>query len=98
MTVSAEGIKIKDDKVQAILEWLTPKTVHSARSFLDLANFYWRFIKDYAKVARPLNDLTKKDQAFEWKEAQIVFDMLKQQFTTVSNPVLWAQVQCRSEG
>ena len=77
MTISAEGMN--DDKVQAILEWPTPKTVHGVCSFLGLANFYRRFIKHYAQVARPLNDLTQKDQAFEWKDPQqIVFDMLKQ--------------------
>ena len=87
MTVSAKGIKMNNDKVQAILEWPTPKTVCGVCSFLGLANFYQRFIKDYAQVARPLNDLTKKDQAFEWKESQqIVFDMLKQWFTTA--PIL----------
>ena len=78
MTVSAEGIKMNDDKVKAILEWPTPKTVRGVRSFLGLANFYRRFIKDYAQVARPLNNLIKKDQAFEWKESQqTVFYMLK---------------------
>ena len=87
MTVSAEGIKMNDDKVQAILEWPTPKTVRGVRSFLGLANFYWRFIKDYAQVARPLNDLTRKDQSFEWKDSQqTAFDMLKQWFTTA--PIL----------
>ena len=64
MTVSAEGIKMNHDKVKAILEWPTPKTVRGVHSFLGLANFYRRFIKDYAQVAHPLNDLTKKDQAF----------------------------------
>ena len=56
-------------------------------SFLGLANFYWRFIKDYTQVAHPLNDLTKKYQAFEWNESQQkVFDTLKQLFTTA--PIL----------
>ena len=78
---------MNNDKVKAILEWPTPKTVRGVRSFLGLANFYRRFIKDYAQVARPLNDLTKKDQAFEWKESQqTAFDMLKQRFTTT--PIL----------
>ena len=87
ITVSAEGIKMNDDKVKAILEWPTLKTVHGVCSFLGLANFYRRFIKDYAQVARPLNDLTKKDQAFEWKESQqTAFDTLKQRFTTA--PIL----------
>ena len=85
MTISAEGIKMNDDKVQAILEWPTLKTVRGVCSFLGLANFYQRFIKDYAQVARPLNDLTKKDQAFEWKESQqTVCNTLKQWFTTSS--------------
>ena len=78
---------MNDDKVKAILEWPTPKTVCGVHSFLGLANFYRRFIKDYAQVARPLNDLTKKDQAFEWKELQqTAFDTLKQRCTTA--PVL----------
>ena len=38
-------------------------------------------------MARPLNNLTKKDQAFKWKESQqTAFDMLRQQFTTA--PIL----------
>ena len=87
MTVSAEGIKMNNDKVKAILEWPTPKTVRGMRSFLGLANLYRRFIKDYTQVAHPLNDLTKKDQAFKWKDSQqVVFDTLKQQFTTA--PIL----------
>ena len=87
MTISAEGIKMNDDKVKAILEWPTPKTVRGVRSFLGLANFYRRFIKDYAQVAHPLNDLTKKDQPFEWRGLQqTVFDTLKQKFTTA--PIL----------
>ena len=78
---------MNDDKVQAILEWPTLKTVRGVRSFLGLANFYRRFIKDYTQIARPLNDLTKKDQAFKWKDSQqIVFDTLKQRFTTA--PIL----------
>ena len=87
MTVSAEGIEINNDKVKAILEWPILKTVHGVCSFLGLANLYQRFIKNYAQVAHPLNDLTKKDQAFEWKESQqTAFNTLKQCFTTA--PIL----------
>jgi GTP-binding protein EngB required for normal cell division len=87
MIASREGIKMDDSKVKAIREWLTPKTVRGVRSFLGLANFYRRFIEGYAQVARPLNDLTKKDTPFAWKEAQqTAFDTLKNRFTTA--PIL----------
>jgi hypothetical protein len=87
MIVSREGIKMDDSKVKAIREWPTPKTVRGVRSFLGLANFYRRFIEGYAQVARPLNDLTKKDTPFAWKEAQqTAFDTLKNCFTTA--PIL----------
>jgi hypothetical protein len=87
MIVSREGIKMDDSKVKAIREWPTPKTVRGVRSFLGLANFYRRFIEGYAQVARPLNDLTKKDTPFVWKEAQqTAFDTLKNRFTTA--PIL----------
>jgi hypothetical protein len=87
MIVSREGIKMDDSKVKAIREWPTPKTVRGVRSFLGLANFYHRFIEGYAQVARPLNDLTKKNTPFAWKEAQqTAFDTLKNHFTTA--PIL----------
>ena len=87
MIVSREGIKMDDSKVKAIKEWPTFKTVRGVRSFLGLANFYHRFIEGYAQVTRPLNDLTKKDTLFSWKEAQqMAFDTLKLRFTTA--PIL----------
>jgi hypothetical protein len=87
MIVSREGIKMDDSKVKAIREWPTPKTVRGVRGFLGLANFYRRFIEGYSQVARPLNDLTKKNIPFAWKEAQrTAFDTLKNHFTTA--PIL----------
>jgi hypothetical protein len=87
MIVSREGIEMDDSKVKAIREWPTPKTVRGVRSFLGLANFYRRFIEGYAQVAQSLNDLTKKNTPFTWKEAQqTAFDTLKNCFTTA--PIL----------
>ena len=84
MIVSREGIKMDDSKVKAIKEWPMPKMVRGVRSFLGLANFYCRFIEEYAQVTRPLNDLTKKDTPFAWKEAQqMAFNTLKLHFTTL---------------
>ena len=87
MIVRHDRIKMDQEKVKAILEWPELKTVKGVRSFLRLANFYWRFIKDYAKVARPLHDLTKKKNPFHWEEPQqVAFDTLKLHFTTA--PIL----------
>ena len=87
MIVGCDGIKMDQEKVKAILEWPESKTVKGVRSFLRLANFYQRFIKDYAKVTRPLHDLMKKGNPFHWEEPQqVAFDTLKLHFTTV--PIL----------
>jgi hypothetical protein len=52
-------------KIQAIMDWLTPKTVHDVQCFLGFANFYWIFIKNYSQVAAPFTRLTCKDK-LEW--------------------------------
>ena len=82
MIVGHDGIKMDQEKVKATLEWPELKMVKGVRSFLRLANFYRRFIKDYMKVARPLHDLMKKENPFCWEEPQqVVFDTLKLHFT-----------------
>lgn len=62
--VGTYGIQIDPDKVKSVLEWPTPKTVKEVQSFLGLANYNRRFIKDYSKIAIPLTELTKKDVEF----------------------------------
>src|SRR6202050_3932989 len=64
--VRSEGGKMDTAKVSAITEWPPPKSVHDARVFLGLANFYRRFIKNFSKVASPITTLLKKDRRFQW--------------------------------
>jgi len=45
------------EKVDGVLSWPQPKNVKDVRKFLGLANYYRRFIKDFAQVARPMNVL-----------------------------------------
>lgn len=53
--VSPEGITPDDDKIYSVRDFLRPHNVKTGRSFLGLANYYRRFIKDFAKIASPLN-------------------------------------------
>ena len=55
-------IEIEEDKVVGVLNWPVPKTVRGIRKFLDLTNYYRRFMKDFAKLARPLNNLMRKEK------------------------------------
>lgn len=55
------GIKMDPSKVQAIVEWKSPSTVKAVRSFLGFANYCRLFIKDFAKLSRPLTNLTRKN-------------------------------------
>jgi RNase H-like domain found in reverse transcriptase len=74
-------------KLGGIRDWPVPTTLKQTRSFLGFGNFYRKFIFHYSKLARPLNDLTKKDKKFEWTtECQEAFDTMKKQF--MEEPVL----------
>ena len=53
-----------NNKIKVLLEWKPPTRVKGVHGFLGLANFYRKFISDFATIAHPLNDLTKKDIVF----------------------------------
>jgi len=55
-------IEIEEEKVAGVLNWPIPKTVKDVRKFLGLADYYRQFVKDFAKLARPLNNLTRKEE------------------------------------
>ena len=63
LIISSTGIKMDPDKVKAIAEWPKPAPgdLKAIRRFLGFVNFYHRFIKDFSKIARPLNNLLKKN-------------------------------------
>ena len=89
VAMGQEKIEIEEDKVAGVLNWSVPKTVRDIRKFLGLANYYRQFVKDFAKLARPLNNLTRKDERWKWEEKQQkVFEQLKTVFT--NRPLLAA--------
>jgi hypothetical protein len=87
-TVSSNGIQPQSDKINAIAMWPTPKNVQDVRSFLELANFYRRFVPHFGHIAAPLSDLTRRNgKTFNWTEKQQrAFEDLKRMLT--SSPIL----------
>lgn len=65
--ISAQGIQPDPDKVAAIREWPRPQTVRELRSFLGFTGYYRRFVRDYSRLVRPLNDLLKGEFASRHK-------------------------------
>jgi len=61
VVIGPNRIEIEKEKVDGVLSWPKPKNMKDVRKFLGLANYYRRFIKDFARVARPMNMLTRKD-------------------------------------
>ena len=55
--VSSEGVETDPEKIRALSDWPEPHNIKTLRSFLGFTGYYRRFIKDYAKIVKPLNDL-----------------------------------------
>ncbi|XP_073045319.1 uncharacterized protein [Primulina eburnea] len=85
--ISKKGLEVDPAKIEAISRWKQPINITEIRSFLGLAGYYRRFIKDFAKIAVPLTQLTRKDNPFLWNdECEKSFCKLKEMLT--SAPVL----------
>ena len=62
VVMGPNGIKIKKEKMREILEWPAPRCVKDIQKLLGLVNYYRRFVKDFAKIARPLHKLVCKEE------------------------------------
>lgn len=81
--ISVEGLKMDPEKIKAIMEWPSPKSVFEVRSFHGLARFYRKFIKNFSKITAPIIETIKKDkQPFRWTtEAENNFQLLKKKIS-----------------
>ena len=85
--LSATGIRPLSSKTHAIQHMNPPMTLKQVRAFLGLVGYYRKFIKGFAKVAKPLTLLTRQQVKFEWTlEHQAAFVHLKN--AIVQAPIL----------
>ena len=87
MIIGEDEVRMEKEKVQGVIEWPVLKDVKDVQKFLRLANYYRWFVKDFAKIARPLHEMMRKENKWNWGERQQkAFEELKERFTT--EPVL----------
>jgi hypothetical protein len=88
--LTGEGVQPQHNKTEAVQNWPPLKNQSQVRQFLGLTGYYRSFIPDYAEIAKPLFDLTKKDIDKDWEsmspEATAAFEALKA--ALCSSPVL----------
>jgi hypothetical protein len=80
--VTRQGNELDQAKVEAIKGWPVPMSLTHVRSFLGLAAFCRRFVKDFSTIAAPMNELTKKRVPFSWgRKQENAFNILKDKLT-----------------
>ena len=85
--VSANGIEPDPDKLKVIEEWPVPKNLTELRAFVGLASYYRRHVEGFSDLAKPLSELTRKNQPFIWgPDQQQAFEILKNRL--MNYPVL----------
>ena len=85
--ISARGIRTDPTKTNLVASWPVPTSTKEVQKFLGLANYYRRFVPNFAAKAKPLHKLTEKTAKFKWSvQCQEAFSELKK--CLISAPVL----------
>ena len=85
--VTAEGIRMQQAKIEAIVQYPPPINVKGVRRFLGLIGYYRPFIQGFSSIAYPLNQLLRQDVPFHWEQdQQTAFEELKSKL--MQDPIL----------
>jgi hypothetical protein len=104
--VGRDGLRVMEDKIEAVRDWPVPTTMRELRAFLGLAGYYRRFVKGFSEIALSLTELTRNatHQRLQWgARQQLAFIELKRalQSTPVlalPDPTLPFVVNCDASG
>jgi len=66
--IGEDRVRMEKEKVQEVIEWPVPRSVKDVQKFLGLANYYRWFVKDFAKIAKPLYKMMGKENKWSWQE------------------------------
>ena len=59
--IGLDRVKIEKEKIQEVVDWLVSKSMKNVQKFLGLANHYRWFVKDFARVTKPLHEIMRKE-------------------------------------
>jgi hypothetical protein len=78
--ISSNELKMDLEKVKAIRDWPSPKSIFEVQSFHGLASFYRKFIRNFSEICAPMMDIVRKiHKSFLWiEEAKKSFNLLKE--------------------
>jgi len=85
--IGEDRVRMEKEKVQGVIEWLVPRSIKDMQKFLRLTNYYRWFVKDFARIAKLLHEMMRKETKWNWGERQKkLFEELKKRF--MMEPVL----------
>jgi len=84
--IQSEQIKKNSEKTDAVRNWPLPKQVKKVQVFLELMNYYWKFVPNYARIAEPLTQLMHKNERWHWdKKQKNAFNTLKESLSRTAH-------------
>jgi len=81
--ISAEGISLTEDKIEAIKQAPRSENTTQLRAFLGMVNYHGKFIHNLSSILQPLNQLLQRNQEFTWsRQCEEAFNKAKYSLTT----------------
>jgi len=87
--INGSEVKIDGAKIKTTEEWAVPQKKKELQVFLEFANYYQRFIRNYSQGTKPLTEFTKDVPLYWGHQQQMAFDELKAEFQQAPILVQW---------